>query len=205
VRTSAARLIYRAGPPGLLRSSDAPPLFCATSDAVDAHGEIVRPEGISWGRWVANPVIQRQHNSQVWPVARGGTPQRWQRDDINGWAVELFWPARGVSAEADTARGLVESGALNALSIGFRPRDSRPATKEEKARGVTGVVHTRSEVFEISLVNVPSNPQSVRLREFPGLRHAVGSPDEVEIEELRERIREKTRAWLQSREGWSRE
>ena len=64
-------------------------------------------------------------------------------------------PAAGVSAQADEAYGLVKSGVLRGVSVGFKPLESKPAPNGH------GRVFTRVLLFEILLVSLPANANAL--------------------------------------------
>lgn len=154
--------LYRMGVPGLLRAASGAPVFIATSSAVDRMGDVVAAEGVDWSAWRKNPVILAQHN-HARPVARGGALERYTEGGVDGWSIEIRFPPPGIR-DSDEARQLVDAGVLSAVSIGFIARDSRPPTRGERERGVTGKVHVRSEIIEVSLVSVPAQSEAVRIR-----------------------------------------
>jgi len=67
--------------------------------------------------------------------------------------------------EPDYVAGLVAAGALNTVSVGFRASDSfiRSATKGDIAKYGPDVqrVYSRWELYELSLVGIPANPEAV--------------------------------------------
>ncbi len=65
---------------------------------------------------------------------------------------------------AETVYQLTKGGFLNAVSVGFMPRDTKELSKEEKASlGMPsyGVMYTKADLLEISVVSVPANPSAL--------------------------------------------
>lgn len=97
-------------------------------------------------------------------------PMLWQHDPsvpIGRW-TDIRQTDRGLAVDgrltlevqqAREARALLKDGALDGLSIGFRERESRPATEDEEAEGVRRVL-TDVELIEISLVTMPANERA---------------------------------------------
>ena len=67
--------------------------------------------------------------------------------------------------EPDYIAGLVAAGALNTVSVGFRTVDgfTRQATKGDLAKYGPDVtrVFSRWELYELSLVSIPANPEAI--------------------------------------------
>src|SRR5262249_37026883 len=76
-------------------------------------------------------------------------------------------------------------GFLSAMSVGILPRK----TSTRKVNGVNTPVIERSELLEVSIVPVGSNPEAQRLlRDLAGDSPADGGEDEMEASEIRQII-----------------
>jgi hypothetical protein len=62
----------------------------------------------------------------------------------------------GTSARIDEIRKLIEAGILRAVSVGFRPLETRPRSESQ-----FGSFYTKAELVETSLVSVPANPNAL--------------------------------------------
>lgn len=130
--------------------------FKITSEVVDRQNEIVTEDGWEFGNFHKNPVILDSHNY-------------WEIEAIVGRGVGGVRQATGGGYELDilfapTTRGtlaqtLVESGMLNAVSVGFRSLERAfGADRGEPMK------HTRKELLEVSVVSVPANAEALRQR-----------------------------------------
>jgi HK97 family phage prohead protease len=96
---------------------------------------------------------------------------RWPEIGVVGGRLEALgeFPPEGVSERADLYCGLVKSGVVSAVSIGFCPISGEPI------RG-GGWRHTKWELVELSLVSVPANPAALITERSYRSRHAADDP-----------------------------
>ena len=152
----------------------------ASSSVVDRQGEIIEQSGWDLKNFKNNPILLWMHDhtkplgkaTRVWLDKTGGTP------------VLKF---KGVISDATewgkAAKQLMEEGILNSFSVGFR------------ANEIDDNTITKAELYEISLVTVPANPEA-RLVAGKALKDAGISEDitiefEVtELESLKLRVKE---------------
>jgi len=123
------------------------------SDATpDRFDDVVEPSGWVFDNFKRNPVALFNHNSD-WPI---GTWRnlRIEKDSLRG---DLVLAPQGSSARIDEIRALIKAGILKAVSVGFRPIEQR--AREESKRG--GMLYTRAELIETSLVSIPANPNAL--------------------------------------------
>lgn len=137
--------------------------FLITSGAIDRDQEILDPDGMQTDKFMANPVLLWCHDlgtpaiGKVVNLVKGG----------RGWEAEVEWAPEGVHPLADMVRKLYEAKILNAVSIRFQPLDGGIAN------GISGQddyrrKYTKFELLELSTVNVPSNPEALRVRGMAG-------------------------------------
>jgi len=133
--------------------------FTLSSEEPDRGNDIVTQLGIDLKAFRANPVVLVPHNAgfDTPPPPVGRVPRLWitptsALDSLHG-TVEF--PDPGVHALADTLHGLVSTGFLNAVSIGFRPIET--SFDEER----NGFNFLRTELVELSLVPVPMNASAL--------------------------------------------
>lgn len=121
----------------------------ASTDAIDSYGEIVEQD---WDlkRYNANPVVLFAHNSRELPVGTASDV------GVVGGRLECTITF-GTTTRASEVWQSVRDGSLRALSVGFNPRKVR----SEKRNGVDVYILSDNELFEISVVPVPANPEAV--------------------------------------------
>lgn len=121
----------------------------ASTATVDRHGEVVSPEGWSLENFKKNPVLLWSHDHTI--PAIGVATKVW----IEGFgdAAKLMFSGKWqtVTEQGKAAAQLVAEGILNSFSVGFIPSE------------MVGNTYTEQELLEISLVNVPANPDAMML------------------------------------------
>lgn len=122
-----------------------------SNESVNDRGYVVMNNSIDWGRYRKNPVLMLQHFQWDNPI---GSVR-----DIKLNAQKKRW--EGILGFASTKEGqkykqMYEEGSYNAVSIAGKVEFA-----ERKGRKFT----TKFEVYEISLVAIPSNEDAVAIRE----------------------------------------
>lgn len=122
-----------------------------SNESVNDRGYVVMNNSIDWGRYRKNPVLMLQHFQWDNPI---GSVR-----DIKLNAQKKRW--EGILVFASTKEGqkykqMYEEGSYNAVSIAGKVEFA-----ERKGKKFT----TKFEVYEISLVAIPSNEDAVAIRE----------------------------------------
>ena len=136
--------------------------FRASTNDLDRHGTIVEPRGIDTRNFQNNPVFMWGHDAygDATPPdlenVLGRVADFKSTDDAFDIGVEWADHDRAVMA-----RDLVRAGFLSAVSVGFIPDSEGMTTRS--VDGVDVPVYQRTELVEVSLVPVPSNPNAIAL------------------------------------------
>lgn len=153
----------------------------ASTAAVDRHGDIVDQNGWDLTNYKANPVMLWAHNYSELPVAKATGIEITEL----GLEAEFEFAPSDANPKAAMIQKLYDDGFLNAVSVGFIPKERK------------GNVITKSELLEISFVPVPANQEALRLAMksmdislLPELKGAVS--DQLTAEEIWE---EKYKKW----------
>lgn len=119
--------------------------FVASTGAVDSHNSVVRQ---NWrlSRYQSNPIVLRDHDNRR-PV--GSAVLRIEGERL----IAGITFARG-DEEAEKTWNLVRQDILRSSSVGFLP-----GGVEVRADGV--LVYDSPELYELSVVSVPSNPEAL--------------------------------------------
>lgn len=143
----------------------------ASSAVVDRQGEVIEQTGWDLKNFKQNPIMLWMHDHTK-PL---GKATRVWLDKTSGTPVLKF---KGVISDATewgrAAKQLMEEGILNSFSVGFRAMD----IDDNKI--------TKAELYEISLVTVPANPEA-RIIAAKSLKQAGISEDitkEFEVDEV---------------------
>lgn len=139
------------------RSDDAKRMIehVITARTVDRDGDVVEPKGIRTENFRKNPVVLLGHSSWGFPVGRC-LGLAVTADEIV--AQTEFAGLDQAAPEAETAYRLARDGFMNAWSIGFMPI----TWSEDKALPTQdGWWFKETELYEYSLVAIPSNPEAL--------------------------------------------
>lgn len=152
--------------------------FVLTDESLDADSERIIAEGIDLTRFEANPVMLYNHIRSVssW---FSNTPDTRSILPIGNWQ-NIRKQRKRIVADAyidfddefaAKVGNKVRNGIINAVSIGFRPLAWSDAP-DDMVKGQTGLTVTKSELWEASLVDVPSNPNAVAISKSVGMPEA---------------------------------
>ena len=139
--------------------------FTISKEVVDRDGDILRASGVDFTNYMKNPVFLSFHNSREFPL--GKVTKFW----VEGNAVKAivyFPPIEELSTNPEQASEkakLVDftyhcykTGMLNAVSVGFIPKDWTEI--RENGQWVGNDI-TKWELLEFSAVAVPANQDAI--------------------------------------------
>ncbi len=158
-------------------------LLAVASTAVeDRHGEVVEVSGWDLKNFKKNPVLLWGHQHEIPAI---GTAKNIKVEGEGKKARLTFEPVFHEATDfAKALKAMVEElGILNSFSVGFMPRD------------MDGNRYTQQELLEISLVNVPANPEA-RLLAVKGLEERGFGEDVVKQLGLAQQPEDDTRSQL---------
>jgi len=146
--------------------------FRASTPTIDRHGTIVRTEGIKTDRFADNPIFSWNHNAydMAQPEDVLGQVIGWQQDEAR-FDVDVRFDE---DAKAEMAFQKVKSRSLRMVSIGFRALDAGYEAIDGQDEPIW--VYRSSELLEIALVVLPSNPDAKEILHSFGPSHAAPVP-----------------------------
>ena len=126
--------------------------FTISSGSVDRDNDTISPGGWKLDNYRKNPVVLFGHQSGMPPIGKAVSVE------VRSGALkaDVIFAEPGTYALADTVRGLVDQDILRATSVGFI------ALKWTFDEARSGVDYLETELFEFSVVPVPSNPEALR-------------------------------------------
>ena len=119
----------------------------ASTSAIDRQGDSIDQAGWDLKNFMLNPVILWAHDYSELPVAKAVAISVSEA----GLECEFEFASAEGNPKAEQVKNLFENGFLNAVSVGFIP-------KQRKGNIITG-----AELLEISIVPVPANQEALRL------------------------------------------
>ncbi|MCK9320013.1 HK97 family phage prohead protease [Methanoculleus sp.] len=126
--------------------------FVMTEEKVDRDGEVVVLDGLDINEFLKNPQLFYNHESRNYPI---GLVKSIRREGNR--LIGDIW-LNQITEESKIVKQLIDAGNLKTGSIGFSVTD---ATWNDK----DGVYYlTKSELYEFSICNIPSNTGSVRIK-----------------------------------------
>src|SRR5262245_25706937 len=122
------------------------------SDATpDRYDDIILTSGWELENFNRNPIALFAHMGSF-PIGKWSDV----RVEDNALRGTLNLAAEGTSDRIDEIRKLVDADILRAVSVGFTP-----LAYEERKGDTYGLVYTKQELVECSLVSVPANPSAL--------------------------------------------
>jgi len=155
--------------------------FIASTYTKDRHGTVVNQKGWNLERFNANPITGYQHN--VYGDAMCNAPDP---DDVLGPArawlegnqlmVEIDFETKDLNPKADKIFRKVQNGTLRAVSVGFVEMGEGKYGEGDEARGMENETYyfDGQELLEVSVVNIPSNPDALKKSFRDSTANAIG-------------------------------
>lgn len=140
----------------------------ASDFSKDRHGTRLSPKGWQLDNFNANPIIAYMHNAYGDSLCLAPNP-----DDIIGKGrayvegeelmIDITFEPADINPTAEKVFRKMLFGSLNACSVGFVGHAGHWGEGEE-ARGASNETYyfDEQELLEVSIVNIPSNPNALR-------------------------------------------
>jgi HK97 family phage prohead protease len=120
-----------------------------SKQGVDRDGDILHLDGLQLTNYRKNPVVLWSHKSSDLPI--GKSKKVWVDGKDLKFNIQFAGPEE--NPFADSVYKMVKGGFINSLSVGFSPDWEK--SKFNDKRG--GYDFYKSELLEVSVVNVPAN------------------------------------------------
>lgn len=133
-----------------------------STESVDRDGDILQAAGADVSNYLKNPVVLWGHNYWM-PDAVVAKALEIEKIVGRGVRIVFQFVQRGVNATADLVRDLWAGGYLNAMSVGFIPKQWE---RRKDINGETlerGLLYSMWEFLEGSIVTIPANQDALRL------------------------------------------
>ena len=134
--------------------------FIMSSEAEDRDNDIIKQDGLDLKEFEKNPVALLHHDRRIpigkWTdIARAGGTRTPRTEGT------LQFPEEGLVKASDAAFNLVKGDVVRACSIGFMPKSVQWRDPEDPARAGYGYLINEADLWECSIVALPSNPQAL--------------------------------------------
>ena len=126
--------------------------FVMSEEKVDRDGEVVVLDGLDINEFLKNPQLFYNHESRNYPI---GLVKSIRREGNR--LIGDIW-LNQITEESKIVKQLIDAGNLKTGSIGFSVSEANYNDKD-------GIYYlTKSELYEFSICNIPSNTGSVRIK-----------------------------------------
>jgi HK97 family phage prohead protease len=147
--------------------------FIGSTAGVDRYGDIIEVAGWDLANYKNNPIFLWAHNSSLPPLGRAVSVKKTEEAlvfQVKFAAREEYggeWPAMAPSPE--TIYNLYLNGYLRATSVGFSYIEREPLIDPKNDGRQTGWRFLKQELYELSAVPVPANPEALMLAVQKGI------------------------------------
>jgi len=130
--------------------------FILSDETIDRMGDMISSDGWDVKNFSKNPVCLFNHRADF-------VIGKWANLRVADRALRgnLQMAPKGTSARIDEIRKLIDADILKAVSVGFKPIESRPIKGQKATIDFIGEHYTKQELVECSLVAVPANPNAL--------------------------------------------
>lgn len=126
--------------------------FVMSPEIVDRDGELVVLDGLDINEFMKNPQLFYNHESRSYPI---GLVKSIRREGNK--LIGDIW-LNQITEESKIVKQLIDAGNLKTGSIGFSVSEAYYNDKD-------GIYYlTKTELYEFSICNIPSNTGSVRIK-----------------------------------------
>ena len=135
--------------------------FVASSATPDRYGDIIDQKGWILDNYKKNPVVLLNHDSNQLPIGKGNV---YIRNDQLTIDVEFD----SEDPRAKEVERKAKKGFMNAVSVGFRPLESKSRSElpsDNKYYGQRGMYYSKAELLEVSIVTIPANGEATMLEQ----------------------------------------
>lgn len=145
--------------------------FILSDESINSYGFRVITSGINLAAFKKNPVMFYNHDRRLMPIGK------WKNIEVEGSKLTAEAEFDENDELAQKVKGKVEAGILNATSIGMTILAFSDDPKD-LIKGQTRATVTKSDLFEASIVDIPSNKNALKLSFENGIQLSGNIQDE---------------------------
>jgi len=145
--------------------------FVFSTSAKDRHRTVLNQEGWMLENFNRNGIAGYMHD-----VYGDGLLAKPDPDDVIGkaraWVEgdnlmgEIAFEPADLNEKADKVYRKIQFGSLNAVSVGFVEKGAGEMGRDDDGQDPDAYYFAGQELLEISVVNIPSNPEALKSRDF---------------------------------------
>ena len=135
--------------------------FVASTATPDRYGDVIDQRGWETSAYNKNPVVLLNHDSSELPIGKGNV-------HIRDGQLVIDVQFDDQDPKAQEVKRKAQNGFLNAVSVGFRPLESKARyelPKDNKYYGQKGTYFSKAELLEVSIVTIPANGEATMLEQ----------------------------------------
>jgi len=135
--------------------------FIASTSSPDRYGDVIDQKGWNTTNYKKNPVVLLNHDSSQLPIGRGNVHIR--NDQL---VIDVEFDDEDPRAQEVERKA--KKGFMNAVSVGFRPLESKSRSelpRDSKYYGTRGMYYSKAELLEVSIVTIPANGEATMLEQ----------------------------------------
>jgi HK97 family phage prohead protease len=135
--------------------------FVASTSSPDRYGDVIDQKGWDLSSYRKNNVVLLNHDSSQLPIAKGNVHIR--NDQL---VIDVEFDDEDPRAQEVERKA--KKGFMNAVSVGFRPLESKSRSelpRDNKYYGTRGMYYSKAELLEVSIVTIPANGEATMLEQ----------------------------------------
>jgi len=150
---------------------------------------IIKVDGWDIRNYKSNSILLFGHRHDIPGI---GVVRKVVKEDGKLVAKKVRFASPGIYELADTVHGLVDDGVLKAVSVGYMPIEREyPEMDDNNKKKKPRVITNKAELYELSIVNVGSNPNAlmtVKSAEVKAQKGYAGDPAQYLTDVINKRV-----------------
>lgn len=167
--------------------------FVASTNAADSYGTVLPVDKWDLSRYARNGVVGYQHDIYYSddPDNVIGRGEAFVDGDV--LAIRIYFEPAEINRKAEKVYQKVLFGSINAVSVGFAPTAEGHWGQRTDDEDPDVYYYNGQQLLEVSVVNVPSNPDAVK-RSIEAERALHEGEREAEVDETKIEAEEEVKA-----------
>ena len=136
--------------------------FIASTNAVDSYGTVLPVDKWDLARYAKNGVVGYQHDIYYSDDPDNVIGRGEAFADGDALVIRIFFEPAEINRKAEKVYQKVLFGSINAVSVGFTPTAEGHWGRSADGEDPDVYYYNGQQLLEVSVVNVPSNPDAVK-------------------------------------------